>query len=87
MANCSFYVQLTNPHVHDASIHIFIIYYSWFTQLKKQNRCVLTVTHCELKTLWNKGVDIYDVHTNQTFKMKAMLMWIVNDFSTYGMLS
>jgi len=41
----------------------------------------------DLKTLWNEGVDTYDVHTNQTFKMKAALMWTVNDFLAYRMLS
>jgi len=40
----------------------------------------------ELKTFWNKGVDTY-VHTNQTFKMNAAIMWTVNDFPTYEMLS
>jgi len=38
-------------------------------------------------TLWNKSVDTYNVHPNQTFKTKAALMWTVNDFPTYGMLS
>jgi len=41
----------------------------------------------EFKILWNEGVDKYDVHINQTFKMKAALIWMVNDFSAYGMLS
>ena len=41
----------------------------------------------ELKSLWNEGVDTYEIYANQTFKMKAALMWTVNDFSVYGMLS
>jgi len=41
----------------------------------------------ELKSLWNESVDIYGIHANQTFKMKAALMWTVNDFPAYGMLS
>ena len=41
----------------------------------------------ELKTLWNEGVNTYDIHMNQNFKMKAMLIWLVNDFSSYEMLS
>jgi len=41
----------------------------------------------ELKTLWNEGVDTYDVHLNQTFKRKAALMWMVNDLPAYGMSS
>jgi len=41
----------------------------------------------ELRTLWYEDVDTYDIHANQTFKMTAALMWMVNDFSVYGMLS
>jgi len=41
----------------------------------------------ELQTLWNEGVGTYDVHKNQTFKMKAALMWTINDFPAYEMLS
>ena len=41
----------------------------------------------ELQTLWNKGVDTYDVHKDQTFKMMVALMWTINDFSAYGMWS
>jgi len=41
----------------------------------------------ELKMLWNEGVDMYDIHANQTFKMKAASMWTINDFPVYGMLS
>ena len=40
----------------------------------------------ELKTLWNEGVDTYNVHTYQNFKMKATLVWTVNDFPTYEIL-
>ena len=41
----------------------------------------------ELTLLWSEGVHTYDVHKNETFKMKAALMWTVNDFPAYGMLS
>ena len=41
----------------------------------------------ELTTLWDKGVDTYDIHASQTFKIRAALMWMVNDFPAYGMLS
>jgi len=40
-----------------------------------------------LQTLWKERVDTYDVHENQTFKMKVALMWTINDFPAYGMLS
>uniref|UniRef100_A0A151UEQ9 Uncharacterized protein n=1 Tax=Cajanus cajan TaxID=3821 RepID=A0A151UEQ9_CAJCA len=40
----------------------------------------------DLKRLWN-GVLTYDVSRKQNFIMKAALMWTINDFPAYGMLS
>ncbi|KAG8382891.1 hypothetical protein BUALT_Bualt05G0126400 [Buddleja alternifolia] len=41
----------------------------------------------ELKTLWDVGVETYDVSRKQNFQMKATLMWTISDFPAYGMLS
>lgn len=41
----------------------------------------------ELKMLWEDGVMTYDVSLKQNFLMKAALMWTINDFPAYGMLS
>ncbi|XP_060202723.1 uncharacterized protein LOC132631141 [Lycium barbarum] len=41
----------------------------------------------ELKVLWELGVDTYDASRNQTFQMRAALLWTINDFSAYAMLS
>ena len=41
----------------------------------------------ELKELWDVGVETYDISTGCTFQMKAALMWTINDFPAYGMLS
>lgn len=41
----------------------------------------------ELKELWIKGADAYDVSLKQNFKMRAALMWTISDFPAYGMLS
>ena len=41
----------------------------------------------ELKKLWIDGVVTYDVSTEQTFKMHAVVMWTINDFPAYGNLS
>ncbi|GJY34918.1 tetratricopeptide-like helical domain, DYW domain protein [Tanacetum coccineum] len=40
----------------------------------------------ELKLLW-KGVDAYDAFSKQQFKLRASLMWTVNDFPAYANLS
>ena len=41
----------------------------------------------ELKHLWNSGVRTKDVATNTFFKMKAMLLWTINDFPARSSLS
>ncbi|XP_029130026.1 uncharacterized protein LOC114916771 [Cajanus cajan] len=41
----------------------------------------------ELCSLWNDGTLTYDVSLRQNFMMKAALMWTINDFPAYGMLS
>nr|GEY20485.1 hypothetical protein [Tanacetum cinerariifolium] len=41
----------------------------------------------ELIGLWKDGVETYDAFKRQNFQLKATLMWIVNDFLAYGMLS
>ena len=44
-----------------------------------------TLIH-ELTLLW-KGVDAYDAFSKQKFKLRASLMWTVNDFPAYANLS
>ena len=39
----------------------------------------------ELKYLWEVGAKTYDINTYQKFNMRVALMWIINDFLTYGM--
>ncbi|XP_039138725.1 uncharacterized protein LOC120276047 [Dioscorea cayenensis subsp. rotundata] len=41
----------------------------------------------ELKDLWEVGVETYDVARKQNFMMKAALLWTINDFPAYSMLS
>ena len=41
----------------------------------------------ELKLLWEVGVLTYDCSRKDNFMMKAALMWTINDFPAYGMLS
>ena len=40
----------------------------------------------ELKKTW-EGEETYDASTKQHFLMRATLMWTINDFPTYSMLS
>ena len=41
----------------------------------------------ELAQLWSSGALTYDISRKQNFLMRAALMWTINDFPTYGMLS
>ncbi|XP_075075406.1 uncharacterized protein LOC142162713 [Nicotiana tabacum] len=41
----------------------------------------------ELNELWDVGVETYDASTKEIFKMRASLMWTINDFPAYGTLS
>ncbi|XP_074373709.1 uncharacterized protein LOC141714066 [Apium graveolens] len=42
----------------------------------------------DLKKLWEEGEpNVYDAHTKSFFTLRAILMWTINDFPTYGNLS
>lgn len=41
----------------------------------------------ELKSLWNEGIPTYDAFKKETFNMRAAVLWTINDFPTYAMLS
>ncbi|KAL6328778.1 hypothetical protein AAG906_003795 [Vitis piasezkii] len=41
----------------------------------------------ELKELWHDGIETYDVSIGQYFKMHAAILWTINDFPAYDMLS
>ena len=41
----------------------------------------------DLKSLWEKGIEVRDAYRQETFTLRAMLMWTINDFPAYGNLS
>ncbi|XP_042973009.1 uncharacterized protein LOC122304812 [Carya illinoinensis] len=41
----------------------------------------------ELLEFWEQGVPMYDASTKETFMLHAALMWTINDFPAYGILS
>ena len=41
----------------------------------------------ELNALWSEGVETYDISLRQNFQMHAALLWTINDFPAYSMLS
>ncbi|XP_042954724.1 uncharacterized protein LOC122291124 [Carya illinoinensis] len=41
----------------------------------------------ELIDLWDNGVGTYDAKASETFRLRAALLWTINDFPAYGNLS
>ena len=41
----------------------------------------------ELQALWEIGVETYDISRKQNFMLRAALLWTINDFPAYSMLS
>jgi hypothetical protein len=41
----------------------------------------------ELKELWENGIDTWDDKVKKNFKLHAILLWTINDFPAYAMLS
>ncbi|XP_042515263.1 uncharacterized protein LOC122089606 [Macadamia integrifolia] len=41
----------------------------------------------ELKDLWYNGVETYDAFKKEKFNLKACLLWTINDFPAYAVLS
>lgn len=41
----------------------------------------------ELKGIWSRGVEAYDVSLKEIFNLRAVLMWTISDFSAYRILS
>ena len=41
----------------------------------------------ELKELWVKGIETWDAKVKKNFTFRALLLWTINDFPAYAMLS
>ncbi|XP_074590037.1 uncharacterized protein LOC141845943 [Curcuma longa] len=41
----------------------------------------------DLKCLWDIGVEAYDAYRKETFSLRAVLLWTINDFPAYGNMS
>ncbi|XP_073153787.1 uncharacterized protein [Henckelia pumila] len=41
----------------------------------------------DLKCLWDTGVEAYDAYREESFSLKAILLWTINDFPAYGNMS
>ena len=41
----------------------------------------------DLKELWEVIIDAYDANRDESFNLRVILSWTINDFLTYGNLS
>ena len=41
----------------------------------------------DLKLLWEVGIEAFDAYKQEFFTLKAVLLWTISDFPTYGNLS
>jgi len=62
-----------NPYIY---IYIYICMYICFQSLIN-----------ELKSLWSSMTLTYDVLRKQNFQVKVALLWTINDFPVYVMVS
>ena len=37
----------------------------------------------DLQILWEVGVEAYDVYRNESFNLRVVLLWTINDFLVY----
>lgn len=70
---------MTNLHVYD--LHHFRT-----VESKSKNEYIFTTSNWWLKRLWIEEW-VYDISRKQNFTIRAALMWTINDFPAYGMLS
>ena len=68
-------------YLHEARVYNVVDDHSRAIISWTRYRCVATTIIAELKELWEFGIETYDAHTNQTFQMRATLMWTISDFS------
>ena len=40
----------------------------------------------DLKMFWEEGVECFYASREETFTIRALLLWTINDFSVYGYL-
>jgi len=56
-------------------------------QPKNDTEVYLALIIEDLKIMWKKGVEVFDACRQELFTLRSILLWTINDFSTYGNLS
>jgi hypothetical protein len=82
--NC---LQLTTGDVYEAGVRVFITIIPGLNSPGQNIDVYLRLLIDELMQLWSSNVLTYDVSMKQNFLMRAALMWTINHFSPYEMVS
>ena len=73
--------------MYKVGVHVFIYGHTRSEQSGAEYRCCLRPLIDELTQLWSSGYLTYDISRKYNFVMRAALMWTINDFPAYGMVS
>ena len=70
--------------MHEKELLYVIIVNIRSQETKKWHRFFLEPLVDELKVTWDEGVRTNDVHSRSFFNIKAISMWVIHEFPTYG---
>jgi hypothetical protein len=73
--------------VHETIVFHFILDYPRPSSLGMNIDVYFQLLILKLQELWNVGVCTFDVSMKKSFVLRAVLMWITNNFSVYTDLS
>ena len=80
-------LQLASLVVHETKIHDVVYDDIRAKTIRNDIDAYLSPLIEDLRKLWDKRVDVFDRNQNETFKLRAMIFCIINEFSTYENLS
>ena len=76
--------------MYEAKVHVFIYCHTRSEQAGLKYRCLSSTVDWwvdELMQLWSSRALTYDISRKQNFVIRAALMWTINDFTAYEMVS
>ena len=73
--------------MYEARVHFFFMVILGLSSPGQNIDVCLRPLIDELTQLWSSRALTYDISRKQNFVMRATLMWTINDFLAYGMVS
>jgi len=72
--------------VHEAQVYNVVIANLMSQTAGEWYRCLFGTSYWRLKDNV-EGVEVFDAHHQQNFKLRVILLWTINDFLAYENLS